>query len=272
MVLAVGVWTYMDGGGWYIRNRFREKCVVSLWRRFFYADCLVIRRGIFGQHSSCNDTYGRGTCFFSSRFGGFARRLLYMGAKITRIFSSECGVYGYGGGGRQSRNHLLAMVSTRFQKILFIALILSLPICAFLFYQGQYPAIFRVVDPESIVAIFNEQVPLRVRVVENAADRVHGLSGQKSLEPTEGMLFVFATDDYHGIWMKDMLFPIDIAWIDAQGRVVSIERNVRPETFPKVFEPVRPVRYVIEANAHFMDSFNVSEGVYVTIPGYLEKK
>ena len=39
-----------------------------------------------------------------------------------------------------------------------------------------------------------------------------GLSGR--VETNDEMLFVFEREDYYGFWMKDMNFPIDIAWLD----------------------------------------------------------
>ena len=136
--------------------------------------------------------------------------------------------------------------------------------------MAQNPNIFNVANPDTIVLTFNEKVPLRVRVAETDEDRMRGLSGKSSLEATEGLLFVFPSDGYHSIWMKDMHFPIDIMWVDAEGTIITIEKNVRPETFPKAFEPARPARYVIEVNSHFFESFNVQEGGSVTIPGYIE--
>ncbi|MEZ4200325.1 MAG: DUF192 domain-containing protein [Candidatus Paceibacterota bacterium] len=72
--------------------------------------------------------------------------------------------------------------------------------------------------------------------------------------------------DYHGIWMKDMLFPIDIIWIDNDLTVIHIEENVTPETYPAVFRPTEPARFVLEVNAHFVDQFQIKVGDPVTIP------
>ena len=57
----------------------------------------------------------------------------------------------------------------------------------------------------------------------------------ESIAPDEAMLFVFPVDDLYGFWMNDILMPVDIFWLDAQGQVVSIEQDVAPETYPNVF-------------------------------------
>ena len=41
-----------------------------------------------------------------------------------------------------------------------------------------------------------------------------GLMGRKHLGDSEGMLFIFETEDYHSFWMKNTLIPLSIAFID----------------------------------------------------------
>lgn len=90
---------------------------------------------------------------------------------------------------------------------------------------------------------------LKSRVVKSVPDRIEGLSNESKLPYNEAMLFIFPTIDFHGIWMKDMLFPIDIAWINNEGVVVDKKDNVSPETYPYVFKPSTPAMYVLEVNA-----------------------
>jgi uncharacterized membrane protein (UPF0127 family) len=67
---------------------------------------------------------------------------------------------------------------------------------------------------------------LSVEAVRSPAAIAQGLGGRQELA-VDGMLFVFPRLDRPVFWMKDMLFPIDIVWIQ-QGKVVGIERNVQP--------------------------------------------
>jgi len=103
-------------------------------------------------------------------------------------------------------------------------------------------------------------VLVHVEVVDNDALRAQGLSGHAPLAPDEGMLFVFDADGIYPFWMKDMLFSIDILWLDAQGRVVHIEKNVSPETYPASFTPGSPARYVLEVPAGFADQHDIQIG------------
>lgn len=159
----------------------------------------------------------------------------------------------------------MAMVRV-LQKTLVVVLICSTPVIGYLLYTAGYFSYTEPIQPGSALITFNQKVPLRVSVVRNEEELRRGLSGQSSLGPTDGMLFVFPNDDYHGIWMKDMNFLIDIVWIDKDRKVVHIEESVRPDTYPNIFEPTVPARFVIEANAHYMSSFNVHVGATVEIP------
>lgn len=103
-------------------------------------------------------------------------------------------------------------------------------------------------------------VSLKLRYATTAAARARGLAGVRYLDPDEGMLFAFATDDTYGFWMKDTLIPLDIVWLDAQGHVVSIAAQVSPATYPQVFLPAAPARYVLELPAGSVDRGSVATG------------
>ena len=89
----------------------------------------------------------------------------------------------------------------------------------------------------------------RLQLAEAPETRAKGLGGRVSMAKDEGMLFVFDKSAVQCFWMKDMHFALDIIWLDAQKRILHIEKNVLPETFPKQYCPTEPARYVIELNA-----------------------
>ena len=60
--------------------------------------------------------------------------------------------------------------------------------------------------------------------------------------------------------MKDMNFPIDVIWLDENYRVVDIAQDVRPDSFPKVFDPQGPAKYILEVNAGFSGRNNIKIG------------
>ena len=92
-----------------------------------------------------------------------------------------------------------------------------------------------------------------------------GLSGRTSLPDGAGMFFVFEKSDYFGIWMPDMHFPIDVLWFDEEMHVVYIVENMSPDSYPKVFTPTAPARYILEVPAGFVKAYGVVVGDVATI-------
>ena len=101
-----------------------------------------------------------------------------------------------------------------------------------------------------------------VDIVRTPEDRVRGLSGRPDLKPNTGMLFVFDKPGMYGIWMKDMLFPIDILWVNQFGSIVHIERQASPDSYPRRFQAAKPALYVLEIPAGAGQSFTVNMPVY----------
>jgi uncharacterized protein len=85
-----------------------------------------------------------------------------------------------------------------------------------------------------------------VEVADTKALTERGLSGKKFILNNQGMFFVFQKPDTYGFWMKDMHFPIDILWLDADYKIVHIEKYVHQGTYPKIFTPTVPALYVLE--------------------------
>jgi uncharacterized protein len=104
------------------------------------------------------------------------------------------------------------------------------------------------------------QTALSLEIADTEAERVQGLSGRESLPENTGLLFVYTEDSFPGIWMKDMRFPIDIAWLDKDFTLIDLEANVDPATYPRVFTPSQPARYVLETPAGFFEHNAISIG------------
>ena len=92
---------------------------------------------------------------------------------------------------------------------------------------------------------------LQVEVMVKDEDRAMGLMFRPSLAKDRGMLFIFERSDFHGIWMKNCKFPIDIVWLDEERKVAHVAESVPPckaEPCP-VYTPLRRAAYVVELNA-----------------------
>lgn len=95
--------------------------------------------------------------------------------------------------------------------------------------------------------------------------REKGLSGRPALSDGTGMWFVYQNDGIYSYWMPDMHFPIDIIWFDKNLQVVYIQENATPESYPHVFAPNAPARYVLEVPSGFVRKNGVILGDKVTV-------
>jgi hypothetical protein len=70
---------------------------------------------------------------------------------------------------------------------------------------------------------------IRAEVANTFESRAQGLMYRKYLGPNEGMLFVFPLAETHCMWMKNTLIPLSVAFMDAQGKIVTIA-EMQPQT------------------------------------------
>jgi uncharacterized membrane protein (UPF0127 family) len=83
-------------------------------------------------------------------------------------------------------------------------------------------------------------------IADTPAKQELGLGKRTGLAPDRGMLFIYDKPANPCFWMKGMQFPIDIVWLDAGKKVIQIEENVSPDTYPQTFCSAKPAQYVIE--------------------------
>jgi len=101
-------------------------------------------------------------------------------------------------------------------------------------------------------------VSLNIDYATTPGTRGRGLGGRTSVPDDYGMLFVFPEDGLYGFWMKDTLVPLDIFWLDSKGQVVSIAQDVATSSYPNVFYPTAPARYVLETATGFARAHSIA--------------
>jgi uncharacterized membrane protein (UPF0127 family) len=109
---------------------------------------------------------------------------------------------------------------------------------------------------------------LRLEIADTDATRRHGLSGRKDLAFNEGMLFVFDESSIQPFWMKDMLFPLDIIWIN-QGKVVEVATLKAPSSqavIPPTHVPTHKADRVLELNSGQASALGIRQGTLVILP------
>lgn len=106
---------------------------------------------------------------------------------------------------------------------------------------------------------------LQVEIADDDAERAQGLMGRPPLADDRGMLFQFPDEAERSFWMKNTPSPLDIVYLDASGRVVSIARNTTP--FSEASVPsYGAAKGVLEVRAGRADAIGLEPGDQVRHP------
>jgi uncharacterized membrane protein (UPF0127 family) len=84
-----------------------------------------------------------------------------------------------------------------------------------------------------------------VELAYTDATRSKGLMGRTQLETDSGMLFLFPDEQPRRFWMRDTLINLDLAFLDAEGRVLNVEHGRPGVEFPG-YRSAGPARFVLE--------------------------
>jgi uncharacterized membrane protein (UPF0127 family) len=105
-----------------------------------------------------------------------------------------------------------------------------------------------------------------VEVADTPAKQTQGYSNHQPIKDSEGMLFAFTDHTPKTFWMKNMLFPLDIIWIDGD-RIINISPNLPPEGEKpdKKYYSGQPVSFVLEINGGLVDKYGLKIGDKIKI-------
>jgi uncharacterized membrane protein (UPF0127 family) len=110
--------------------------------------------------------------------------------------------------------------------------------------------------PETTLVAGNQHIT--VEIARSLHERETGLMHRHTLPPDHGMLFVFPSISYIGMWMVDTYIPLSVAFIDAQGNVINIEK-MEPLT-RDVHYAARPAKYALEMNRGWFSRHGIQPG------------
>ena len=101
-----------------------------------------------------------------------------------------------------------------------------------------------------------------VTLAKTNAEKERGLMFIEYLDEGNGMFFIFDKDGNHPFWMKNTLIPLDIIWINNDGKVVFISENSQPckENFCSPIYPNANAKYVLEINAGISKKIGIKIG------------
>ncbi|HLD40563.1 MAG TPA: DUF192 domain-containing protein [Candidatus Omnitrophota bacterium] len=122
---------------------------------------------------------------------------------------------------------------------------------------------------------------VQAEIADTPAQRQKGLMSREALLEAQGMLFIFEEEARHGFKMENVNFPLDIIWLDKDGKVVDVKPGLQPcqevcepfagghrEKSCASFLPADKALYVLEVNSGFAGKHKIKIGDTMSINGY----
>lgn len=87
-----------------------------------------------------------------------------------------------------------------------------------------------------------------------------------------GMLFVFDHARHLTFWMKNVMIPLDIAYLDVTGTIVAIHTMAPLDDRPGQYPSGQPAQFAIEVNGNLFERLGVKPGDPIEIPPSVLKR
>ena len=102
---------------------------------------------------------------------------------------------------------------------------------------------------------------ISVEVASDEEQRARGLMYREHLDANDGMLFMYPDEATRSFWMKNVRFPLSIAFADSSGKILRVA-NMEPFSSDRV-PSLYPVRYALEMNLGWFGENEVKTGDYL---------
>ncbi len=111
----------------------------------------------------------------------------------------------------------------------------------------------------------------KVTTATSQYEQLNGLHGWTSLAINEGMLFVFPEPTQRPFWMKHISIPLDILFVDSNGKILDIVRHAEPGSETPLIAG-KPFLAALEVNADTVSRIGIVKGDHVYHPLIDEQK
>lgn len=98
-----------------------------------------------------------------------------------------------------------------------------------------------------------------LEVADTEERRQRGLMFREELPEDGGMIFIYEPPQVAAMWMKNTLIPLDMVFVDAEGRIVHVASRATPHSLEPISAGV-PVTAVIELNGGTCDRLAIGVG------------
>ncbi len=128
--------------------------------------------------------------------------------------------------------------------------------------------LFFYLPPSNSVKIKIKNIDYKIELAKTTTQKSKGLSGRETLCKNCGMLFIFGFETNLPFWMKNTLIPLDIIWLDKNGKIVDIQ-TITEINSTKIHQNQTPAKYVLELNANDSQKINLNIGDVIQLPNTL---
>ena len=113
----------------------------------------------------------------------------------------------------------------------------------------------------SLISAENDSLltQLDIEIAEDDYETQTGLMYRKSMQDDRGMLFIFPDERPRAFYMKNTEFALDIIFLNADKRVVSVQANAKPLD-PTSLPSEGPAKYVLEVNSGLTEKWGLKAG------------
>jgi len=125
--------------------------------------------------------------------------------------------------------------------------------------EVKFKKSFITIKTEDSEYVFN------VEIAKTVLERNRGLMYREQLKQNEGMLFIYPKKQIIKMWMKNTLIPLDMIFIDENGKIIQIFKM----TTPKDLTPIGPevnLKGVLEINGGLTSYLNINLGDLIIYP------
>lgn len=105
----------------------------------------------------------------------------------------------------------------------------------------------------------NAKIKIDLEIADNEYERQLGLMNRKSMEETQGMLFIFQYERMQSFWMRNTLIPLDILFINKDKEIITIHKNTKTLS-TQGYPSTAPAIYVVELVGGFTDKYKIVVG------------
>ena len=120
------------------------------------------------------------------------------------------------------------------------------------------PAAAAEMKPLEIITKSGVQV-FSVELAKTDEERMRGLMYRTSLPDGQGMLFDFSPEQNVSMWMKNTLIPLDMLFVQGDGRILRIAENTKTQS-EDIIPSGGPVRVVVELIAGSAKKYGIAPG------------